>query len=521
MGRSAPGHVLFVGTLVQKSALSTSGSSARGETDHPLAVDGLGRPTLSGRGLAGALVATLDKLGWGVSRRISSRVAEESRDHPPRSCWRVHNSHLEGGWTVEPRAGVRILHETGAQADGSLHDRETLPAGQRWPFLMDVEVWPESREAGEDPVRDAAAALLEWTRGQCWLGGGGARGLGWMRLEGLHAYRLEADGPVVWPDSRKSIPRILENLERERCQGRLTFIEADAFPREFSIPAPGPGAWSSLTIEGRLEVGPRTDGYGLDLLSVGAHAGVAHLAQHLGEALRTPAGRDAAAAAVGFDPDRGLAFSRDPVTRQVRPYIPGSSLRGPLRHGLARLLARTSLESDPRVRDRFEKVFGAFKGEAQPLDGQLLISDASLEDGTSWKVAWLQHHAEDELAGGVFEDSKFDRLALMEGTFRFRMVLEGEDRAELERMADLLGAVLEQAEAGFLPLGGAKWRGAGWPRWRFSRGTIERYGALAEPHGENAPAMGPADGASPSPGLGASIGRGPDAAGGRAREGPA
>jgi hypothetical protein len=51
-------RTLFVGTLVQESALSVGGNQRHGGFDDVLCRDGRNRPTLRGEGLAGALLRT-------------------------------------------------------------------------------------------------------------------------------------------------------------------------------------------------------------------------------------------------------------------------------------------------------------------------------------------------------------------------------------------------------------------------------------------------------------------------------
>jgi hypothetical protein len=89
------------------------------------------------------------------------------------------------------------------------------------------------------------------------------------------------------------------------------------------------------------------------------------------------------------------------------------------------------------------------------------IRDALPDETAAIDLAWLQLHAEDEFAGGAFGSAKFDRIAVMNGTFRFKMVLEGASNAE----RNALEKVLELARAGQIGIGGGQWRGHGWVRW--------------------------------------------------------
>jgi CRISPR/Cas system CSM-associated protein Csm3 (group 7 of RAMP superfamily) len=134
------------------------------------------------------------------------------------------------------------------------------------------------------------------------------------------------------------------------------------------------------------------------------------------------------------------------------PYIPGSALRGPLRHALARLLKAEGDEAQ-----RAEALFGTVERSAK-----LLIRDALPEEAVPLQLAWLQHHAEDEFAGGAYGSAKFDRVAVMQGRFAWKMILE--DATPDEKTA--LKKLFALAHAGQIGIGGGQWRGHGWLRWQ-------------------------------------------------------
>ncbi|MBM4368779.1 MAG: hypothetical protein FJ102_21375 [Deltaproteobacteria bacterium] len=178
-----------------------------------------------------------------------------------------------------------------------------------------------------------------------------------------------------------------------------------------------------------------------------------------------------------FEPDHAMAFDGK------HPFIPGSSLRGPLAHALSRELRRRGVPvEDPNVsgpdgpgapmaekevRDLRAQYFGTVTRSAR-----VLVRDAYLEEGAGWTAALLNHHAEDEFAGGPFESAKFTSLAVLAGRFGWRMVVECPDKAALVQaggvVAALVGTVGNKdglASLGMVPLGGRKWRGAGWAPW--------------------------------------------------------
>jgi len=93
---------------------------------------------------------------------------------------------------------------------------------------------------------------------------------------------------------------------------------------------------------------------------------------------------------------------------------------------------------------------------------KLLIRDAFPDPGADLRLAWFQHHAEDEFAGGAYGPAKFDRMAVINGCFCWKMVLE--DASDSEQQA--LDELLRLAKDGQLGIGGGQWRGHGWLYWR-------------------------------------------------------
>jgi hypothetical protein len=238
-----------------------------------------------------------------------------------------------------------------------------------------------------------------------------------------------------------------------------------------------------MEMEGRIRVGPSANGYGIDALSVGGHAAVngatAWSDRHLG-----PRDRDREKHKESFAPDHTFVLTRADDGR-LEPFLPGSSLRGPLRHTLSRhLRAQGQRIKDPNVpMSPTPKAEGSAASIDLPLFGTmeksaaLLVRDAHLVDSERWTAAWLQHHAEDEFAGGVYGVSKFDRTVLIEGTFAWRIVVETQDAQVIDNFARKHWPVLKQlALSGHLPVGGARWRSAGWPAWSIGRTRLGKAG---------------------------------------------
>ena len=122
--------------------------------------------------------------------------------------------------------------------------------------------------------------------------------------------------------------------------------------------------------------------------------------------------------------------------------------------------------------DSIEASFGTLETSAA-----LLVRDAPATDpsGVAWAV--VQHHAEDQFTGGVFEGAKFDRGAVFKGEFDLRIVLETNDATVENRfMTDQLPTLIRLGKGGFLALGGGKTRGYGGAPWHDIRVRRARAG---------------------------------------------
>lgn len=475
-----PYRVLFVGTLVQESALSIGGNQPHGRFDDVLCRDGRDRPTLRGEGLGGALIRTARTLYRETDLNdLTGKEAGGSERHA--SLWVVQTAHPPtASETVGVRHGVGIRQETGAAADGISFDMETLARGTRWSFCLAVDT---QAEGGARAAGIAAAVLREWAWGHCWLGRAVARGLGWMRLEEPTAFVLDARHARLWPNATHRDPPVtLDDFKKLfRNQTGVRTLALDEFSR-LSPPALS-AEWYYLEVTVRIRVGEARNSYGWDAVSVGAQD-----SDHIdwnGQRFLKPRGQRARPAEESFKADHPIAMV--PTPQGQEPYLPGSALRGPLRHSLSRRINAGSgglkRIRDPNARglhaggspdetpDEVEALFG------QPNCGAaLLVQDAYLEEGRDWLAALLQHHAEDELTAGVYESAKFNRLALLRGDFEFRMILEGADRAHLEQQWAQLRPILQRAAESHLGLGGNCWRGLGWPTWSITSESLRRAG---------------------------------------------
>jgi CRISPR/Cas system CSM-associated protein Csm3 (group 7 of RAMP superfamily) len=485
MNTAAHGYVLFCGTLVQQSAMVVGGEPMSGAADHTFARDGQGRLTLNGKGLAGALLATARKVVATIPHWISGEIPQDQRDQSKRkfasSAWRTFTSHPCAASVVTPemRIHVAIRADTGAKAEHKLFDQEVIARGVRWPFLLEVAAKHCSKKAEyQTAVRIAQSALQEWQAGRLWLGLGVAGGLGWLKLEDLHAYELDESHATLWPNS---------SLDGD-LQTRIEFIERTfaAQKKDLAIEIPAANAWCYQSYELALSVGPADDGYGHEGLHVGGFASPAAPYDILRDHLLQPEGMDDDAFQDTFTPDHIFVTSKSLDGTTDEPFIPGSSLRGPLRHALARLLRSQGQRIfDPssdesfgsgNAADPFDVVadlFGevrkvsatqATKARTNTRSSRILISDAVCTDA-NWRAAWLQHHAEDEFSQSTFGGAKYDRVVLLRGAFKARIVIEAKDDNELQKFVALIDKIRPQLQAGLVPIGGNTRGGLGWLQW--------------------------------------------------------
>lgn len=540
-----PYRTVIRATIVQESPLAAGGGAPDEAEPDACLRDGLGRLTLPGASLAGALVETASRLqpdlvpDPGSEQVPFAAVTGKRRGRPTRaargataerflqSVWTLENAHVDGPEPeTEWRQGVGIRQATGAATrdKGALFDFEIVPTGTRWTFQLEVDT---HREGGVDAEALALLALDEWARGRLWLGGRAARGSGWCRLADPHVVRLAGTRETVlaWPDNTCEPATALARLEARPENSVLAWNEAVEAARARLAPPEPLAAWHYVRFDVALEVAAPAEGdYGWSPLRIGGH----------------PCRLDPDAAEGRWEPRSGDPEERDLDRPHLRtgaggdlvPALPGASARGPLRHGASRLLRQESVPTrdpndpdDPlgaKLRDKVRQLRDstpAFGSDDVRLDADLatrwlgaeelashvLLRDAAFEGEASF--VRLQRHAEDEFTAGVYGNAKFDTEVLAEGRFRFPIVVElppyrppfvkrkGAKKTTpesdlLARLAELdqwLLPALEQAGLGHLPVGGNKWSGCGWIPWRVEAVTVERAG---EPDAEPLEVLG-------------------------------
>lgn len=435
---------LFTATLVQDSALSVSGLDREASSDQPFAlIDG--RPTLVGRGLKGAAVAMARRFFHPLPRAVSDSSGGGALR---RSAWEFADATTQA--VPRLRAGVGILQKTGARAGGVLYDREVIPSGTKWSLTLRVD-WLQAFD--EEEGREAEGILgyilaHHWKEGRCWLGGGVARGLGWCQLDDLKAYRLDREAYDRWIASGRNKGSLPEPLK--------------------TIPVVEPThSWCFRTLDLTISFGeyrpdPDSALWGLDMLAIGPHDAERRIQPTGDGSWAWPAWASKARAKELQE----LLTDRALLMEGGWPLLPGSSLRGPLRHAFSRRKRAAGCNvKDPHLAqgdigadDPAGKAFGTVSRSSR-----ILIRDARAKAG--WAAARLHMHAEDEFSAGSFGNAKRDAVRLLKGVFPTRIVVEGPTPNEVDPLVELIDRLVALGRLGHLPVGGHKTRGAGWGRW--------------------------------------------------------
>ena len=516
MGENAntAGVYVFTGLLTQRSALSVGGSDEAGLLDDVVCRDGLGRPTLRGSNMAGNLFDTLRKLGYPELPAVvtGNAITKRNDEFIGESVVRVWASHPKAIWHATaasdvpayPRQSNGIRQDTGAAQTGALFDLEVLPVDTQWPFVIEFDAWRytqlmEGRQftklmqgSGDWSALQALgalrAAISQWEAGFCWIGRGVARGMGWMVASHVKTHAIPNDEALTWTAAA------LFNDSIRRDFGKFVgTLPEDDKAKPNPPPTEQSKVWGYIRINGMLTAGVRHDGYGLDSLSIGGHQSATDFISLDAAHLTKPTDINS----YKRTPDMSLAFSprTAPDGKTVwEPYIPGSSIRGPLRHRLShdrRALGEDVL--DPVNGERYASAYGQGPAEpSPPMSGRyslnelfgelpsqaeepsthsarLLVRDAYLDakSKSAWKYAVMQLHAEDEFTGGAFAGSKFDRLAILKGRFEWEMVIEFPPYEEKQAAAAAkeIRERIEQSGGHGVTVGGAQWRGHGWLTW--------------------------------------------------------
>lgn len=504
--------LLIHAILEQQGSFSTGGNRFQerdANLDHVIAKNGEGEYTLRGTGLAGAFIATACQLYNTLPGEISEqspleyhkkmkrKFERENSDKKityeqwlakqprmPESLWLFHHAHpLNKPEHSEIRDNVAIRQKTGAAKDGAKFDAETLPAGTQWSFLMEVDQYRDIDNNNNNSVNADSIALntlQHWQDHGCWLGKDVARGLGYMKLKQINIYQLTTDHIDRWPDSGKTPCEPLQGLSSMTLnEDEQTELKNQCKPDQKPCIASG-----SITIQvGQDAQG--TDSYGLDMLSVGGNNGKKQEDKNSGKVIDYPKEMQGKAfleqrknkliTPLGQKQDTYFEFQDKDIDFHIAvtrkngtyiPHIPGSAMRGPLRHSLSWLLRKQDnpvwepAGENEHPASGEEDIVLKLYGSTQ-RSTSLLISDALPVDD-DWLMLVLEMHAEDEFTQGVYCSSKFDRTCLTKGTFKAHFELQANNEEELIAMTTELEKLQTLGKNQFIPIGGGQWKGLGW-----------------------------------------------------------
>jgi CRISPR/Cas system CSM-associated protein Csm3 (group 7 of RAMP superfamily) len=480
-----PRSLLFSGTLATRTPIHPGSGEGNALTDKCLRRDARGRLLLPGTAIGGALRTLATRLAPALGAEACAALNDGATsaycgcpvctlfgelnpndeegeggnashlliDHAP--------AELPENATTQIRDGVGIERHRGTAAGeaAAKFDQELLPTGTR--FALRIE-W----QCGDDPWLDQlharllAAALGEWRAGRGWLGGGAARGLGALALEGLEIYRRDLG----------EVERLMDFLATDPTPGREHNPEQDRLQPDWldrhltaarAATAPTGGARRFARWQLRLSFG------GPFLVN---------------------------------DPEAAVrsGFDHHPLVEQqggeAYPLLPGASLRGALRQQAERI-ARTLTTARAKDAAEFGRLCPACDPLARPPAGEkaaltALASCDALAEADSAPAAFCpgcrlfganrfgsrlrveggrtappaadtvkvyDYLAVDRFTGGGIPGAKFDAMTLMDPCFDIALHLEEPEEWEL----GWLTLSLRDLAEGLIPIGFGAAKGLG------------------------------------------------------------
>lgn len=395
-------------------------------TDAPVLVDEKNRPYLPGSSLRGVLRSHLEREVGHLGGSIETLFGEtptRRQDDGQSVLGRLivqDAKPVEAAADREVRDHVRVNARTGAAVDGAKFDSEVALATQ-----LELRLLYEG-ESSEDPelalVKEALRALQEE---DLTCGAKSGWGYGRLRLSGVR---------TTWYD-RKTPAGMARWLSAR--------IGAEAANSgEFLWPQPQAGAGLAESISW-IEFGwvLAFDGPAL------VRAPIPPLPGNAPRDARTPA----MFGSIGRETADDVFLTTGP---DAKPYLPGSSLRGVLRHHAERI-ARAMTGSATVV----EELFGRIKSNNGDLGqkSRIEVGDGVLVDAPNY--VFLDHVAIDRITGFAADKKKFSTCAL--ASPRFRGTLRIRFGGHQMEMLALAAFVLRDLREGWLWAGGGVTRGYG------------------------------------------------------------
>jgi CRISPR/Cas system CSM-associated protein Csm3 (group 7 of RAMP superfamily) len=467
-------RTIFRAQLVQRTALSIAGRDLDTLADYGFALDGLGRPVLRGTGLAGALIATARDLFEHEPAESITHAKSGTEVFHRDSAWILHNSHLldpaRKDWHY--RSGIGISQRTGAAAEAFLSDTETLPAGSRWGFCLEVDHALDNER--NSALFTACHILKEWQTNGFLIGREVARGMGWTRMESLEVLELSQQDLAVWPDAAVETFRALDHLFLSR---KNKVCDLDALMIRLGLDGDGP-ARRVNSLRGTITLHAGLSDWGLDSLSIGGHDMNPGLKLLDRKVLRPLGQCDYAYKERLRQSDLTFSWMRRYGRDQPEPFIPGGSLRGAIRHAFSWIERRRgNAVWDPTDSPRKkppntanEKIAAWFGTPDE--NARFFLSDAFVRSD-DWRFVLFEQHAEDEFTQGVFGDSKFERLGLVKGTFAAEFIFRYRLQSEMDEFKKALDQYIKMARWGLAPIGGNAYRGQGALQWSIDHASTD------------------------------------------------
>jgi CRISPR/Cas system CMR subunit Cmr4 (Cas7 group RAMP superfamily) len=408
-------------------------------TDAPVVRDAFGDYRIPGSSLAGALRAACggDSSAWGSSGKegntasmievsdgflvdFDGRVALGKRLAREKVLYRA---------LAEIQDHVRIGHDSGAAEEGGKFDAELIPQGTRFRCeLVLVERKGRSREAEERASSAFRRALWLLHTGDLALGGDVSSGLGVVRI---------VDQSLTIGDFDMSTRAGLEGARNRSADigdsagstDPAPFLAADDRRRTSSPTA-------DQLIDGTVTIQFATDG---PLLIGGS---------------QRPSAKSSTDRNHGADLVFGESLVADYAGKALiaRPWVPGSSLRGALRHRTRHVLEALGRSDAEQI---INELFGCIDGSTG-CASKVRIHGCLLHDEPRTAV---QHVAIDRLTGGSLRGALFCEAPIWKEGLKLavRLTLHGVNAGH----AAALAHALIDMGTGQLPIGGGTRRGNG------------------------------------------------------------
>ncbi len=418
-------------TLELISPLHIGSGSNSADTDAAVVRDAFGDYRIPGSSLAGALRAhcgDTHSAAWGTAGKNSNRASSIEVADGYLIDWdgtttlaaRLKGAVPAFATFTEIQDHVRIDHGTGAAEEGGKFDAEIVPQGTRFRCELSLV------ERGDEAIACEAfdRALFALANGDIALGGDVCSGLGLVRIVQQSMTRTSFDLSTA------------AGLTAARNRPSAIDASSSSGASVFECNPPVDAVSNSDRVNGVVTIRFRTDG---PLLVGGS---------------QKPNSKETTDKNFGADLVFGEARVADYTKKSLvaKPWIPGSSLRGAIRHRAWHIFeALGGTDSKKSIDDLFGSVDGK-NGTASKVrvHGQFLEPQARTH---------VQHVAIDRLTGGSLKGALYSEAPIwrddLEISVRVRL-----DEVSLTDAAVLAHALIDMG-TGELPIGGGTQRGNG------------------------------------------------------------